>query len=390
MAVSDLGEASFEEGAALFGLALSHNNEGKCAEAEVYGRRALTIFRAHGAERRRELMSCLTVLGVACHAQGKGADAESFYREAIQTWELLGKPKSKVIRAALARYGEIRAVQRRLPEAKSLLDMAIKLDEETLSSTDLARASTYNSYAHYLELAGEADNAISMHTKALSIWEAAGWPSDPNLLVAFKNFIGALQRRKRFADSEPILRQALKKCHEMFGENSRDAAVFLNDLALALSAQGRHDQATVAFKRAMATWEALEWPKDGGVDVLQKNLYRFALMNHDFPCAASVARSALAYARKHFGTQHPCLVEKLSNLGVVYREWRQLDVSANYFEQAVIMANSTLGQDHPKLALVLRNFAILRRAQGDPRDAKALEDHADRVSRRQSGERKRN
>ncbi len=154
-----------------------------------------------------------------------------------------------------------------------MLDAAMEITESLVGMADTGRAATLNSYGVYFEAAGDADNAISMYRKALDVWEAAGWPNDPKMLIAFKNLVLALRRRGRFAELELILPQAIKKYEDILGKNNREVAVCLNDLGAALIAQRRWAEGFVEFRKALAVWEALGWPDDGGIGTLHKNLY---------------------------------------------------------------------------------------------------------------------
>jgi tetratricopeptide (TPR) repeat protein len=241
----------------------------------------------------------------------------------------------------------------------------------------------------YHEAAGEVENAFAMYKDALSVWEAAGWPNHPNVLVAYKNYATLLQRQKRFAELESILRRAIERCQEILGKNSRDEAIHLNDLGVAVGEQERADEAIAHFKSALAIWEAIDWPEDDGVDVVHTNLFAYALKHENFSVAASAAESALAYERRHCGSRHPALVGRLNNVGVAYREWRKFDLAEDYFQQALRMVDCTLGFDHVELPTVLSNYARLRRAQGRKKAAKKLEDRASRAARRPQRKRKR-
>ena len=132
-------------------------------------------------------------------------------------------------------------------------------------------------------------------------------------------------------------------------------------------------------------WDVLGWPDDR-IDTLHDNFYMAALMHGEFAIAVEAAESAPRVRKEAIWPAAPSIVRLLSDLGVAYREWHRFDLSAQCFAEAVAMANSTVGQQHPDLPLVLTNFARLRRAQGQHKLAEDLEDHAERVVRRQDRE----
>ncbi|NQT38006.1 MAG: tetratricopeptide repeat protein [Planctomycetes bacterium] len=389
VAASSLVAESFEEGLALYGAANVFGKAGEPTKAEAYGRRALAILRKHEARHPHDGVCCVSLLATVCHSQEKLVEAESFYRETIEAWESLGKPKLKDIVVTLHGYGLLESEGGRLVHARELLDMATEMADKVLGPADLERAALYNSQAVYYEAAGEGEKAMQMCQKALGVWEAAGWPNHPHVLIAFRNYVDFLNAHKRFIELESVLPRAIEECQKIVGRNSRDEAILRNELGVAVGEQGRPDEAIGFFKSALAIWEVIDWPEDDGVNVVHTNLYSCALMHSDFSTAVSTAESALAYARRHYGARHPALVGRLNNLGVAYREGRKFDLAKDYFEQALRMVNCTMGSDHVELPTVLSNYARLRRAQGREQAAKKLEDKANRAARRLRRKRKR-
>lgn len=389
VAASSLGADSFEEGIALYGAATVFSKANEAAKAETFGVRSLAILRKHQAKHRKDVLSCVSMLATVYHSQKRFVQADASYREAFDIWVSLGKPATRPSLAALSSYGILESERKHLPHAKELLDLASELGEKVLGPADVERATLYNNYGIYYEEAGEVDNALEMHKKALGVWEMAGWPDDQRVLATFENYAVLLRDQKRFVELEALLPRAIEKCREVLGDNSRSEAIHLNDLGVAVASQGRQDEAIKYFEAALAIWETMGWPKDGGVDVVYRNLYSYALMHGAFSVAASAAEAELAYVRKHHGVRHPVLVASLNNLGVVYREWGRLDRAEDYFEQAVQMVNCTLGSNHPQLPTVLSNYARVRRAQGREQAAKVFEDKAKRVAQKLERKRKR-
>ncbi len=389
VAASSLGVGSFEEALALYGAAVVISKSGELVKADTYGRRALTILRNHEPKHRQELLCCVSLLAIVCQSQEKLVEADAFYHETIEAWESLGKPKLKAIVAALNSYGCLESQRGRLPHSKELLDMALEAGDELLGPADPERAALYNSYAGYYQAEGDVENTFAMYEKALHVWETAGWPNHPNLLVAYKNYTEVLATHKKYVELEPLLRRAMETCRKLLGESSRDEAIYWNELGVAVGSQeGRWDEAIRYFRNALAIWEAMNWPADDGVSVVHTNLFSLALMHGDFSVAVSTAESKLAYDRKHYGARHPALVGGLNNVGVAYREWGKFAPAEDYFEQAIRMVKCTLGSGHVELPMVLSNYARLRSDQGRERAAKTLKDRANRAARQLKPKRK--
>ena len=188
-AVTDPGRGSVEEAVALVRVATALGAKAHFANAETIVRRSLAIPQRSETEQPEPMISTLATLGVICHDQNKIGEAELSFQDAIQKWEALGKPKLAAVVPALAGYAVMKAKQGQLPTGKVMLDAAMEITESLVGMADTGRAATLNSYGVYFEAAGDADSAIAMYRKALDVWEAAGWPNDPKILVAFKNLV---------------------------------------------------------------------------------------------------------------------------------------------------------------------------------------------------------
>jgi tetratricopeptide (TPR) repeat protein/predicted MPP superfamily phosphohydrolase len=379
-----LDEGSMEHGIALYGLATAYCKTEDYSRAEEYGQQSLKILRDHTQNQPDMTISCLTMLGGIKYRMNHAVEAESLYKEAFRLWESLGKPDLDEAGALFCNYMLLEIEQRKLEKAKALLDLLQKYDEKNFVGTSNTEMAIHcSSYASYYEAIGLIDKAIEYFERSIDVWRQLGWPRNPNLFHALKNYSLLLRSQRHYVELEPILRQALDLCPDIYGAKSRDAAIIMNDLGVTLTACGRRNEAVEFYKRALDTWKALSWPKDEGVMMVHNNYFGTAMMMHKYQLAVSVAQSALTYAERLFGRRHPAIVGRLINIGVAYREWHKFDRANNFFEKAMRMVNATLGQDHLELSIVLRNLARLRQAQGRKKVAKNLEEQAKLIEQKQ-------
>ena len=84
-----------------------------------------------------------------------------------------------------------------------------------------------------------------------------------------------------------------------------------------------------------------------------------AIKNYDE--AESLASQALAIAEEQLGQDHPLVARILDNLAVIYFEQQEFAKAEPLYRRAVAIQEETLGRDHPDLAASLSDYAILLR-----------------------------
>ena len=102
----------------------------------------------------------------------------------------------------------------------------------------------------YRELA-RFDDAEALHREALAIKRRVG--DSPASIASSLNDLGlTLSERGRYADAEPLLREAIETWRRLEPDASANVAVGLNNLAQTLRQQGRLDDAAAALDEAIA------------------------------------------------------------------------------------------------------------------------------------------
>ena len=130
--------------------------------------------------------------------------------------------------------------EKRLDEARELLDLVIGKQE-----VDLTKAYTARGKTEYY--AGRYADAATWYEKALTLK-----PNDPAII----NDAGlAYHLGGKYKQAEPLYEQALEIRKEALGEDHPDYATDLNNLAELYRAQGKYEQAEPLYEQALAICE---------------------------------------------------------------------------------------------------------------------------------------
>lgn len=104
------------------------------------------------------------------------------------------------------------------------------------------------------------------------------------------------------------------------------------------------------------------------ISVIAKTHHRLG----DYGRAESLYRRALTIRERHFGLNHPQLVESLNDLGVVLKDRGKLEAAEAFLRRAVDLRRALLGNSHEDLAISLEELGRLLREQGRLLEARSL------------------
>ena len=147
-----------------------------------------------------------------------------------------------------------------------------------------------------------------------------------------------------YAAAEPLYRQASDILRQALGEEHRDYATSLNNLALLYAEMGNYDAAEPLYRQA-----------------------------------SDIRRQAL-------GEEHPDYATSLNNLALLYVAMGNYAAAEPLYRQASDITRKALGEDHPDYAASLNNLALLYVATGREAETLALMQRATAVDDRMIGQ----
>ncbi|MCP3462691.1 tetratricopeptide repeat protein [Bradyrhizobium sp. CCGUVB23] len=188
-------------------------------------------------------------------------------------------------------------------------------------------------------------------------------------LAAQSAKINELSRAGKYAEALSLAQAMVASLEK--GNNTRDLAGALNNLAQIYAAQGHDDQAEPLYKRAVALLE-----KSLGLDTPEiapelNNLAALYQRQQRFAEAEPLFKRALAIREKTLPREHPDVGQSLNNLATLYVKQERYADAEPLFQRALAIYQKAGGPEHPAVATLLNNLGQLYRDLNRDADAEA-------------------
>ncbi|MFT5630891.1 MAG: tetratricopeptide (TPR) repeat protein [Gammaproteobacteria bacterium] len=346
---------------------------------EAVAEKAADLERAYGAEKttlQRELS----------HLQGKLQDIEEDYKKQI---EELVRVKTLLMRydnqldqqkreAAFAAIdsGETtlaEALLKELAKAASARreDAAIEEAEFEFELGKLAEAQVrwHDAYDHYKRAVAlhettehlipyarmtwrlaKGDEAVAVHEKILTLIKAEFGDQSRQYAAHLNNLASVVQAQGRYPEAEALYRDALAIGADTIGTAHPSYATNLNNLAGTVRAQGLFSEAEVLYREALAIDADTIGTAHPDYATRLNNLAGVVRAQGRYAEAEALFRDALAIDADTIGTAHPDYATGLSNLGVNMAYQEKFPEAHDLLEQALTIRKATLPADHPAIA----------------------------------------
>jgi tetratricopeptide (TPR) repeat protein len=208
--------------------------------------------------------------------------------------------------------------------------------------------------------------------RALELRREALGDGAPEVAISMNNLAAALSEQGRFAEAEPLMREALAVHRAVQGPENRDVADTLNNLAVVVWEQKRFTAAEPLIREALAMRRRFLGEDDPLVAASIHNLASILEDQNRLDEAAALYRDALARKRNALGDAHPSVAVSLHNLGELL--WRSGDFATaeSTLREALAMRRKLLGDEHPDVAATLQRLATLLREGGRLDEAEAM------------------
>ena len=260
-------------------------------------------------------------------------------------------------------------IMQRLQIATVLMELARWKECEALLRQTLAEA---NSHAD-AKLVGRAFNDLGTllwHTsryaeaeplmrEALEVTEVAFGTHHPNMAACLNNLALLLQDTNRNEDAESLFRTALDVTEAAFGKHHPNVAVRLNNLALLLQYTNRNEDAEPLLRRALVIDEAAFGRHHPSVAIRLNNLAALLQDTNRNEDAEPMCREALEITEAAFGRHHPSVAVRLSNLATLLQDASRNEDAEPMLRRALAIDEAAFGKHHPNVASRLNNLALL-------------------------------
>ncbi len=166
--------------------------------------------------------------------------------------------------------------------------------------------------------------------------------------------------------------QALAVTRKAFGQEHRNVAEILNNLAFLYDAQGNFGRAEELLQQALRIWHATLGEDHPDIASTLNNLGTIYYDSGDYVRAEHFIRRALEMRRKAFGSTHLDVITSLGNLAALYDAQGIYAEAEPLYQEVLAVQRQTLGNIHPDVAQSLRNLAGLYAATERYAEALAL------------------
>ncbi len=176
----------------------------------------------------------------------------------------------------------------------------------------------------------------------------------------------ALEAQQKYDEAEQLFREALAISERVYGDQHRETATCLDNLATCLRKQGRYVDAVTFCSRSLEVREAILGKKHAHTATSYSNLGFLYRTLGRYEEAQTLLAQSLAIREQSLGTNHPYVAESLDRLAGLCRDLGRYEEAAELCKRGLQIRRETLGDDHPLTAASLNNLALSREErQGD-------------------------
>jgi tetratricopeptide (TPR) repeat protein len=221
--------------------------------------------------------------------------------------------------------------------------------------------------------------------QALAIREQQLGPQHSDTATSFNDLAELYWRQGRYTEAEPLVQHALTIRKQQFGLSHPDTATSLNDLAVLYDEQGKYAEAEPLFERALDIREQQLGPEHRDTAQSLNNLAYCNKAQGKYEQAERLYMRALDIKEQQLGPQHPETATCLNNLARLYDAQGKYEQAEPLYQRALEISEQQLGPEHRDTAQSLNNLAYYNKARGKYEQAERLYQRALRIWEQQLG-----
>jgi len=251
-----------------------------------------------------------------------------------------------------------------------------KLTPEERSELD-AKAKALSDAGFKAYRTGQIYEAVQSFTDALLIARRL-YPNDEypdghaELATSLNNLAGICQAEGRYADAEPLYREALAMFKRLYKGDHLTVATFLNNLASLLKEKGRYAESESLYQDALAMQKRLFKGDHLDVATSLNNLSRLYQAQGRYADAEPLCRNALDMFKRLFKGDHSYVATSLNNLGLLYQAQRKYADAEPVYRESLEIQKRLFKGDHPNVAATINNLATMYQTQERLAEAESL------------------
>lgn len=237
---------------------------------------------------------------------------------------------------------------------------------------------TIESAATFLWRSGENAEHSRYNARLLDLALVEYGLHHQNTAVALNNYENACGALGRHAEAEVFVRRALAINQSLGGVEQREVTISLNHLGLLLQSQDKLNEATAFHEQAYALCQKLFEEDDEDFLATLNNLGLVRKRQGHLDEAESFYRRSLEISEKIYRKTNPHIAVRVNNFSGVLYEKGRLEEAAALSERALYITEQNFGSDNVDLIHMLTNLATVyckldRFEQAEPHFLRAIQ-----------------
>lgn len=326
---------------------------GNLAEARRLLEQVLEV-RTATLGRHPDVASCLNSLGNILLAQDDYAGAKQRYELALEIQRETLPADDPAIARTLHRLGILLRTTSDLAGARSRFEEALKIyGDGALGKSETA--GLLNSLAALLEQTGEIERAVTMYRRALDLRRQQFGPRNPQTALVMNNLANALVGSGEYAEARRLLEEAIEIEKETLPAGHRYIGSAQWNLGRLFYLMGDYALAKAAYEESMKIWKA---SGEGSSQVGEVLLEMGALSEaaEEPTGVASFYERALEILRSSLGEDSQDYASALNALARARSRSGDVPAARRLFEKALAIRERVLSPDHRDVAESLHDL----------------------------------
>lgn len=206
---------------------------------------------------------------------------------------------------------------------------------------------------------GKYEQASAAAQQAVRAAGAAFGPESHQAAVSLNDLAMALKALDRLADAEPLYRRAIAIEQKVLGPASSEVAASLSNLGELYRKMGRLAEARDLLKQALNVQEKALGPNDAAIAITVHNLAAVSFAQGQYAEAEALERRALAINEKALGPDDAGVADDLNAVGDdCHRQGKHAEAESLYAKALAIHLKLS-GKDSNQVAVDLNKLAVL-------------------------------
>jgi len=315
---------------ALVNLGWMDENQGHLDSAEARMRESVAIRRTILAPDHPDLANSLGSLGDILLRRGKVAEAEPFVAEALSIREKILPPGHPELAASMGNYARVLDAEGDFSGAERRYRQSVAMCRKAYGDRSLPTASALNDLARFLvRRRGDPSGAEPLFREAVVVYAALRGPTNPWTAIVRGNLADALYWQGRYREAEAMLRRVISDLEAGEAPAARLGQPLM-DRGMALMKMGRYAQAEPVLRQALQIERANRPAGDRDIAGAETALGAWLVHQDRLGEAEPLLLAAYPVLRAEAGSRDPMRAMAGAALVKLYTRWGRPADAARY------------------------------------------------------------